>query len=542
MEKWWLAPISTYAEICPSEGVFMQKSYLMKIFLTLLIVSNAYPQTDPTVAVTGGTIQGRALAAPGGAVFRGIPFAAPPVGDLRWKETQPVKPWAGTLKTVEYGAPCSQIASGWNDKVAAAAKEDCLFLNVWTSEWPAKGKKQVMFWIHGGANMGGSAMGFAGIEPHFDGERLARHGVVIVTINYRLGVFGFIAHPELTAESPRKASGNYGLMDQIAALNWVRDNIAKFGGDPANVTIFGQSAGGHDTGLLLTSSLARGLFHKAIAESGTVIIGARITPTLAQLEQAGVTMAQKLNAPATGAIKFLRTLSAADILKGSPAYGGGGSNRPEPNIDGHVITKLPAEVFRAGEQAPVPFMLGNNGRERSVQGGAEGLKKAMADFYGPLAEKAAALYGQPPSYAPWGDANAQFATDTQFRCSTVQIANWHSAKFPTWEYEFTRGYEPRGASHSWELQYMFGTLLPSAADPMDRKLSDQMQVYWTNFAKNGNPNGGGLPEWPKLDNNAKAYMELAADGPVVKKGLRVPFCSLFSEKLEQDMAKALGQK
>jgi para-nitrobenzyl esterase len=210
----------------------MQRLSFCKLSLALLVVCNVYAQKEPTVTVTGGTMQGLALTAPGGAVFKGIPFAAPPAGELRWREPQAVKPWTGTLKAVEYGAPRSQIASGCNDKVAAAAKEDCLYLNVWTSDWPVKGKKPVMFWIHGGANMGGSAMGFAGIEPHFDGERLARHGVVVVTINYRLGVFGFIAHPELTAESPHKTSGNYGLMDQIAWLRWVRDNIAKFGSDP----------------------------------------------------------------------------------------------------------------------------------------------------------------------------------------------------------------------------------------------------------------------------------------------------------------------
>ena len=495
---------------------------------------------DPVVSVTGGQIQGRLLQA--GALFKGVPYAAPPVGDLRWREPAPVKSWTRVRAAAEYGAPCSQIDARWNKNSADLGKEDCLSVNVWAPEWPPQGKKAVMFWIHGGGNMGGSTLGAGGIEPPFDGESLSRNGVVVVTANYRLGVLGFLAHPALTAESPHHVSGNYGILDLISALQWVKQNIAAFGGDPANVTVFGQSAGGHDTGLLLTSPLARGLFHKAIAQSGTVIIGARITPALAQSEQAGVTLAQKLNAPAAGAIQFLRTLSAAEILKGSPAYGGGGSNRPEPNIDGHVITKLPAEVFRAGEQAPVPFILGNNGRERAVQGGAEGLKKAMADFYGPLSEKAAKLYEQPPSYGPWGDANAQFATDTQFRCSTVQIANWHSAKFPTWEYEFTRGYEPRGASHSWELQYMFGNLLPAAGDPMDRKLSDQMQAYWTNFAKTGNPNGGGLPEWPKLDPNGKAYLEFAADGPVMKKGLRVPYCSLFGEKIEQDISKALGQR
>jgi para-nitrobenzyl esterase len=262
----------------------MQKSLLAKVLLGLLITCNAYAQTEPTVTVTGGAIQGRALPAPGGVVIKGIPFAAPPVGDFRWKEPQPAKPWTGTLKTVEYGAPCTQNARSGNDP-RAAGKEDCLYLNVWNSEWPAKGKKPVMLWIHGGGNTGGSAIGSTGIEPSFDGERLSRHGVVVVTIHYRLGVFGFIAHPELSAESPHHASGNYSLMDQIAALKWVRDNIAKFGGDPSNVTIFGQSAGAQDVGMLMVSPLARDLFHKAIEESATVMIDGRIAPMLKEFEQ-----------------------------------------------------------------------------------------------------------------------------------------------------------------------------------------------------------------------------------------------------------------
>jgi para-nitrobenzyl esterase len=220
----------------------------------------------------------------------------------------------------------------------------------------------------------------------------------------------------------------------------------------------------------------------------------------------------------------------------------GGIARMEPDIDGSVITKSPIAIFRAGEQSPVPLIIGNNSRERTAPGSVDGLKKAIVGFYGEMADKATKLYEEVPAYAPWGDANVQFATDTTFRCSAVQIANWHSARFPTWEYEFTRAYEPTGATHSWELQYVFGNLLDIAKHPMDRKLSDLMQIYWTSFAQTGNPNGGGLPEWPKLDQNANSYIEFSADGPVVKKGLRVPFCSLFGEKVKQDESKALGQK
>jgi para-nitrobenzyl esterase len=278
-------------------------------------------ETGPTVSVTGGQVQGRTL--PGGAVFKAIPFAAPPVGDLRWKPPMPVKSWSGVRDAGEYGATCAQMNANWNRVAATNGKEDCLFLNVWTPEWPSKTKKPVMMWIHGGGNQGGSALGSGGIEPPFDGENLSRHGVVVVTIQYRLGLLGFLAHPELTAESPNHASGNYAIMDQIAALRWIKENISAFGGDPANVTVFGQSAGGRNTGQLLVSPLSAGLFARAIEESGTVVGGATLTPTLGDAEKAGVGFAAKMGAPATGALAYMRKLPVAEVLKAEPTYGTG---------------------------------------------------------------------------------------------------------------------------------------------------------------------------------------------------------------------------
>jgi para-nitrobenzyl esterase len=388
-----------------------------------------------------------------------------------------------------------------------------------------------MFWIHGGANMGGSALGEGGIEPPFDGERLSRRGVVVITTNYRLGMFGFLAHPELTAESPHHSSGNYGILDLVAALRWVNQNIARFGGDPRRVTVFGQSAGGQDTGLLLTTPLAKGLFQRAIEQSGTVIIGGRLTPPLSQVEQAGVRLAEKMNAPVRGALKYMRGLSAADVLKASPPYGGGGPLRPEPNVDGYVFPRLPAEVFRAGAEAPIPLITGNNGRERSLEGGPEALKKAIQEFYGDLAPQALKQYSQNGTYPPHGDANAQYSTDMMFRCPSVAIAAWHSARNPTYEYEFTQAYEPTGASHSWELQYVFGNLRKDASQPADRRVSDQVMEYWTNFAKTGDPNGGSLVAWPRYDVKSGSYLEFTSSGPVVKHELRKPFCDLFSQSL-----------
>ncbi len=490
----------------------------------------------PVVSVTGGRIQGRLLPAPGGAVFQGIPFAEAPVGDLRWREPKPVKPWQGVRDARAYGAPCAQVAGGWNDKAAALGSEDCLFLNVWNSEWPARLRKPVMVWIHGGANMGGSALGAGGIEPPFDGESLARHGVVLVTLQYRLGVFGFIAHPELTAESPHHASGNYGLMDLIAALQWVRDNIAKFGGDPSNVTIFGQSAGAQNVGLLMTSPLAKGLFHRAIEESGSVIIGGRTTATLAEVEQIGVKLATRMNAPTTGSIRFMRALSTADVLKASPPYGGGGPLHPAPDVDGYVLPQSPAEVFKAGQEAPVPLMTGNNGREFPFQGDETLLKKTIEKFYGPLAPRALALYRISASpragaYPPYGPAGAQFSTDTFFRCGAVATAMQHSAKAPTFEYEVTIGDVALGTPHSGELQYVFGNRgVRETSDP-DPKLTEQIQMYWTNFAKTGNPNGVSLPLWPKYEPVKRGYLEFTNAGPVARSDLRKPFCELFLQKL-----------
>ena len=475
------------------------------------------------------------LFAPGGAVFKGIPFAQPPAGNLRWREPQPVKSWAGVRDAGAYGPPCAQIAGGWNDLIASMGSEDCLYLNVWTAEWPSQSPKPVMFWIHGGGNMAGSALGGSGIEPIFDGENLARHGVVVVTANYRVGVLGFIGHPELTAESPHHASGNYGLLDQIAALHWIHDNIARFGGDPGKVTIFGQSAGAQDVGLLMASPLAKGLFIRAIAESGTVIMAGGVTPPLAQLENAGVILAGKMNAPSTGAIAYMRSRPAAEVLRASPPYRGAGPARPMPNMDGYALPQLPAKLYAAGEEAAVPLMIGNNGREQSFEG--SDLRGAIETYYGSLASKAFTLYGldggQASTYPPYGDAGAQFRTDTSFRCAAVMVADWHRARNSVYEYEFTRGADPR---HSGELAYVFGMPGNRGADVPDPKLSDQIEQYWTNFAKTGDPNGAGLPAWPKFDSGRRNYMELGADGPVVKSDLRGAACEPFREKVKQTMA------
>ena len=238
------------------------------VALLLVMASSCIAWQSPVVSVTGGQVRGQVLK-DGGAVFKGIPFAQPPLGDLRWRKPMPVKPWTGVRDVLQFGGTCSANAIWGMPKVV---NEDCLYLNVWTSAWPQTGLKPVMVWIHGGGNVAGSG--------NENGESLARHGIVLVSFNYRLGIFGFLAHPELSAESPNHASGNYALMDQIAALQWVQENIKKFGGDPANVTIFGESAGAIDVNLLMASPMAKGLFHRVIAESGAYFCRAERCPTM----------------------------------------------------------------------------------------------------------------------------------------------------------------------------------------------------------------------------------------------------------------------
>jgi para-nitrobenzyl esterase len=342
--------------ICRINARFILVPALMLLVVSTLLTSHAWAADDAlVVATTGGPLRG--IARPdGGAEFLGIPYAQPPVGDLRWHEPLPVKPWSEIRTANSFGAPCTQPVMGdWNRHDAEMGKEDCLFLNVVTSVWPAKQPLPVMFWLHGGGNDGGSAS-----NAFYNGGTLVNHGVLLVTVNYRLGIFGFFAHPALSAESPHHGSGNYGLMDQILALRWVRDNIANFGGDPNNITVFGNSAGAIDTGLLMTSGLSKGLFQRAIAESGTSF--SHPLPPLAVAEKAGEAFAADLKV-STGeeGLKQLRQLTAQQLLASKSSqspYSHFGQS-----IDGWVIARQPASVFAAGEEAAIPLLFGTTTRE-----------------------------------------------------------------------------------------------------------------------------------------------------------------------------------
>ncbi len=490
-----------------------------------LVTLVAKAQERPSVTVSGGKIQGVSLTG-GGAAFKGIPFAAPPVGDLRWREPMPVKTWTGVRAATNFGARCMQGGEG--------VSEDCLFINVWTPEWPSKSPKPVMLWIHGGGNFAGSSS-----ETIFDGESLARHGVVLVSANYRLGIFGFYEHPGLTAESRHHASGNYGLLDQVAAMKWVRQNIARFGGDPGNVTIFGESAGALDINVLLTSPLTTGLYARLIGESGPVVE----PPSLAEGEKKGLSVATSLKADS---LRVMRALPAEDLQKAT----GQGLSFLGPLlgvvVDGWVVPRPPFEVFEAGQEHRVDLLLGTNARELTRPFfPVGGLSESIAAQYGPLASRAMNVYGlkdgkEPPPDPVYGAAMAQWATDTQFRCGTVAELNWHSqAGNVSYQFQFSRvapGRESVGAAHGSELPYVFGTLSSVGSRPnrpdydaTDAAVSAQIGQYWTNFAKTGNPNGGSLPRWPKFDPVARAYMDLTANGPVAREGLRREACDLFIE-------------
>jgi para-nitrobenzyl esterase len=515
--------------------------------LVLLRHTHAAAPADNFVVTTqSGQLRGIARST-GGAEFLGVPYAQPPVGDLRWHETVPAKPWTGTRDATAFGAPCAQPVLGdWNKHDAETSQEDCLYLNVITPVWPPKYPLPVMFWLHGGANVGGTAS-----SPLYKDGTLPQHGVILVTVNYRLGIFGFLAHPELTRESSHHSSGNYSLQDQIAALRWVRENISKFGGDPANVTVFGQSAGAQDTGLLMVSPLSKDLFQRAIAESGT----AYFPPPrrLAEAELNGEKLAAFWKAPAgEGAIKFLRQLSTRDLLKDATNREVERPPVPGPVIDGWVLTRSPAAVFAGGQQSAIPLLIGSTTREFGGSSSPDELRERIQNAAGSFAPQMLSLYGladggvgtPDPKYGSVAD---QLAADSFFRCPVTTQAGWHAAAHHlTYQYQFSRaipGHEAEGAMHSGDLPYVFGYFpktgnLTGSFGEVDRKLADLMETYWTNFAKTGNPNGGTLPNWPEFD-GTQAFLEFTQEGTAVANSgpLRKSQCDLYREILKERMSK-----
>jgi para-nitrobenzyl esterase len=503
----------------------------------LLLIGAMLPATvlaanaEPVVAITGGRVQGAWLEG-GGAVFKGIPYAQPPVGGLRWREPVPPAPWLDVRDATQFAPLCAQNPYFGSSPAVSASQEDCLYLNVWVPQWPADSTKPVMVWIPGGGNFAGGSRG--GIS---NGEKLSKHGVVVVAINYRLGLLGFFSHPALTRESPHHASGNQGLLDQIAALRWVRANIAAFGGDPSNVTIFGNSAASLDASVLMTSPLSKGLFQRVIGQSGAVDLSGE-PQTRVQSERAGQSLASHWNLREQS-LAAMRAVPTSEILKSEPDD----VHELPPNlrisVDGYVVPTRPTDVFAAGKEHAVDLLIGNTSRDNVPEIDPPGdLTQAIRERYGPLAARALPLYSAEtdPLYGP---PKNQWVTDTVFRCPTVAELMWHAAAGnAAYEYQFDRappGHESTGAEHTQEMEYVFGNfgarkgLAADIFNATDMELSETIQQYWVNFAKAGDPNGGTLPHWPRFNTKERGYMEFTDAGAVPGIGLRRPFCDLFME-------------
>ena len=480
---------------------------------------------DPIVTVDSGKLQGvtEAGASPV-RIFRGVPFAAPPVADLRWREPQPVAHWSGIRQATEFGPRCMQQPL-FSDMMfrSPATSEDCLYLNVWT---PTKldrsppHKLPVLLYVYGGGFVAGDSS-----EKRYDGAALARRGIVVVTMNYRLGAFGFFAHPALTAESPHHASGNYGLLDQVAALAWVKRNIGAFGGNPNHITIGGESAGSISVSALMASPLSRGEIAGAIGESGAMM--QKLTPpALAEAEAKGAAFAQSIGAPALAA---LRAVPADKLLEAQ----GAAKDMPfDAVIDGYFLTEPPALTFRAGKAAHVPLLVGSNSQEApgsAVFGdGTPTVAKYRAALTRVLGDKAHAVFALYPART---DADVLPVATALASDDFLGAPTWkwfdlqRRTAAPTYYYYFTR-VRPRsvadtsgnplpwGAVHSAEIEYALGNL---DANPLyvwtdkDRKVSRTMSAYFANFIKTGNPNSGGLPTWPRASLNASKIRRQVID-------------------------------
>jgi para-nitrobenzyl esterase len=479
--------------------------FLAVLCLVLLLPGNA-PAAD-RIKTTAGTIEG-GVEADGIRTFKGIPFAAPPVGDLRWQPPQPLKKWDGVRQATAFGGQCMQRRQ-FADMVfrASGTSEDCLYLNVWTPATVRGSRLPVLVYFYGGGFVAGD-----GSEPRYDGAAMARRGIVALTVNYRLGVFGFMAHPELTRESPHHASGNYGLLDQYAALAWVRDNIGRFGGDPRRVTIAGESAGSISVSAQMASPLSKRLIAGAIGESGALINPTLPPVPLEEGERAGAAFATAAGAASLAA---LRALPAADLLE---AVAKPGAPRFPVTIDGYFLTKAPAEVFAAGDQAHVPLLAGWNSQEggaRAVLGAnepsPEGYAKALQGLFADRADEALKLYPGTTNDEVQQSAT-DLASDQFIAFSTWKWTDAHgrTGGKPVYRYYYSRprpamntgkgtAGPARGAAHSAEIEYALGNLATNdvyAWTPDDRKLSEIFQAYIANFVKTGDPNGAGLPVWP----------------------------------------------
>lgn len=455
----------------------------------------------PQIVTIHGTIEGT-LESSGVRSFKGIPYAAPPVGQLRWREPQPVANWTGVRKADHFGPRAMQLPI-YSDMVfrSAGMSEDCLYLNVWVPPGGHAGAKlPVLVYFYGGGFVAGD-----GSEPRYDGESMATKGIVTLTVNYRLGIFGFFAHPDLTQESPNHSSGNYALEDQTAALRWVRDNIAAFGGDPGRVTMAGESAGSVSVSAQMASPLAKGLVAGAIGESGS-LLGALPPVPLSKVEQMGLEFARSVGVTS---LVDLRAMPAEKLMAATRA----GAFR-NMTIDGYFLPKAPGEIFKAGEQLRVPLLVGWNSEEgsyTSITGGAatvDSYEKGVRKLYGPIADTMLGLYHAAT------DADVPVVGNALASDRFVAFSTWRWADLqgktggkPVYRYFYEQprpatvagGPAAQGASHSSEIEYAMGNLPGNkvfAWTKDDFAVSTVMQGYFVNFVKKGDPNGVGLPHWP----------------------------------------------
>jgi para-nitrobenzyl esterase len=508
------------------------KNIFLFIFFCLSITANAQ---NPIVKTANGKIQGTANTDKTVRIFKGIPFAAPPVGDLRWKAPQPVQNWKGTKPCTAFAASPIQNKPQpflcWSEEFIAQPEplsEDCLYLNVWTTAKAKKEKQAVLVWIYGGGLSSGSAN-----CAIYDGEEMAKKGVVFVSLNYRVGVLGFMAHPELSKEAGNNASGNYGILDQIAALKWVQKNIAAFGGDPNNVTIAGQSAGAFSVTALIASPLAKGLFHKAIPQSGGLLGNMLLSQNLAKAEEVGFNFMKKANASSIAELRKIPA-EALQTLSNNREIG-----RFGVTLDGYTLPTNLMEHFKKGLQNQTPVLTGWVTGDGTVLGESkislEDYKKEAQTKYGDKADTYLSVF--PASTDDEAKAAKQKLSLLGFAgLPSHLLAGFNSQK--TYIYQF--GHVPPdkpnfpnyGAFHTSEVPYALHTLhtWQRSWQPLDKDLENTMSSYWVNFAKTGNPNGANLPKWTSYDKQTGHILLLNDKVEVKSAFLKKEFDFLSSQK------------